>query len=49
MLGMQSVQPKLKKIQEKYKDKKDRESRQKMSQETMALYKSSGVNLSLSL
>ena len=44
MLGMQSVQPKLKKIQEKYKDKKDRESRQKMSQETMALYKSSGVN-----
>ena len=44
MLGMQSIQPKLKKIQEKYKDKKDRDSRQKMSQETMALYKQSGVN-----
>ena len=42
MLGMQSIQPKLKKIQEKYKDKKDRDSRQKMSQETMALYKQSG-------
>ena len=44
MLGMQSIQPKIKKIQEKYKDRKDREGRQKMSQETMALYKQSGVN-----
>ena len=35
MLGMQSIQP---------KDRKDRDSRQKMSQETMALYKQSGVN-----
>ena len=37
MLGMQSIQPKLKKIQEKYKDKKI-ETEKKMSQETMALY-----------
>lgn len=44
MLGMQSIQPKLKLIQAKYKDKKDRDSRQKMSQETMNLYKQSGVN-----
>jgi YidC/Oxa1 family membrane protein insertase len=44
MLGMQSIQPKLKVIQAKYKDKKDRDSRQKMSQETMNLYKQSGVN-----
>ena len=44
MIGMQSIQPKLKTIQEKYKDRKDRDSRQKMSQETMNLYKQSGVN-----
>ena len=44
MLGMQSIQPKLKSIQAKYKDKKDKESRQKMSQETMNLYRQSGVN-----
>ena len=44
MLGMQSIQPKLKQIQAKYKDRKDRESKQKMSQETMSLYKQSGVN-----
>ena len=36
---MQALQPKIKKIQEKYKDNK-----QKSSQETMALYKSEGVN-----
>ena len=36
---MQALQPKIKKIQEKYKDDK-----QKASQETMALYKNEGVN-----
>ena len=36
---MQALQPKIKKIQEKHKDNK-----QKSSQETMALYKSEGVN-----
>jgi len=44
MIGMQSIQPKLKQIQAKYKDRKDKESRQKMSQETMSLYRQSGVN-----
>ena len=36
---MQALQPKIKKLQEKYKDDK-----QKASQETMALYKTEGVN-----
>src|SRR5512144_1106475 len=42
--GMQIIQPELKKIQEKYKGKTDPESRQKMTQETMALYKETGTN-----
>ena len=42
--GMQLIQPEMKKIQEKYKGKTDPESRQKMTQETMALYKESGTN-----
>ena len=42
--GMQLIQPEMKKIQEKYKGKSDPESRQKMTQETMALYKESGTN-----
>lgn len=37
--GMQLVQPEIKKLQEKYKDKKDQASRQKMSEEMMALYR----------
>ncbi len=41
---MQLIQPELQKIQKKYKGKSDPESRQAMTQETMALYKSEGTN-----
>lgn len=45
MRRMQKVQPKVKAIQEKYKkNKTDPQVRQKMNQETMALYKEEGVN-----
>lgn len=44
MRAMSSLQPKVKALQEKYKDRKDRDSRQKLSQETMALYKQAGVS-----
>ena len=44
MKGMSEIQPKIKAIQDKYKDKKDKESRQKMSSETMALYRQTGMN-----
>jgi YidC/Oxa1 family membrane protein insertase len=39
MAAMRAIQPKLKAIQERYKD-----DRQKLQQETMALYKQEGVN-----
>lgn len=39
MLAMQLLQPKMKELQVKYKD-----DRQKLSEETMALYKEAGVN-----
>jgi YidC/Oxa1 family membrane protein insertase len=42
MQAMQSVQPKVKAIQQKYKGKPD--GRQKINEETMALYKEYGVN-----
>jgi YidC/Oxa1 family membrane protein insertase len=42
--GLQLVQPEIKKIQAKYKGKTDQDSRQKMTQETMALYKDTGTN-----
>lgn len=42
--GLQLIQPEIKKIQQKYKGKTDQESRQKMTQETMALYKKEGTN-----
>ena len=42
--GLQLIQPEMKKIQAKYKGKTDQASRQAMTQETMALYKSSGTN-----
>jgi len=42
--GMQLIQPEMQAIQKKYKGKTDPESRQAMTQETMALYKSSGTN-----
>ena len=41
---MQMIQPELQKIQKKYKGKTDPESRQAMTQETMALYKKEGTN-----
>ena len=41
---MQRLQPKIKSIKNKYKKNKDAESRQKMNQETMDLYKREGVN-----
>ncbi|MGL4745243.1 MAG: membrane protein insertase YidC [Phycicoccus sp.] len=41
---MQLIQPELQKIQKKYKGKTDPESRQAMTQETMALYKKEGTN-----
>lgn len=41
---MQSLQPDLKKLQEKYKGKADQLSRQAMAQEQMALYKKHGTN-----
>lgn len=42
--GLQMLQPEIKKIQAKYKGKSDPDSRQKMSQEMMALYKETGTN-----
>ncbi len=39
MVGMQKLQPKLKALQKKYKD-----NREKLGQETMKLYKEAGVN-----
>jgi YidC/Oxa1 family membrane protein insertase len=41
---MLEVAPQIKKIQDKYKGKKDQFSREAMSRETMALYKNSGTN-----
>ncbi len=42
--GMQLIQPEMRKIQEKYKGKKDQASREAMSRETMELYKRTGTN-----
>ena len=39
MVGMQNIQPRIKELQAKYKD-----DREKLTQETMALYKEAGVN-----
>jgi YidC/Oxa1 family membrane protein insertase len=41
---MMQVAPQIKKIQDKYKGKKDQYSREAMSRETMALYKNTGTN-----
>lgn len=43
-LQMQRLQPKIKAIKAKYKKAKDAQSRAKMNQETMDLYKREGVN-----
>jgi YidC/Oxa1 family membrane protein insertase len=42
--GLQLIQPEMKKIQAKYKGKSDQASKEAMTRETMALYKSSGTN-----
>ncbi|BDZ42063.1 hypothetical protein GCM10025865_13620 [Paraoerskovia sediminicola] len=42
--GMQMLQPEMKAIQAKYKNKKDPASREAMSRETMDLYKKHGTN-----
>jgi YidC/Oxa1 family membrane protein insertase len=42
--GLQLIQPEIKKIQDKYKGKKDQASRQAMTAETMALYKEHKTN-----
>ena len=44
MKGMAEIQPKIKAIQDKYKDKKDKDSKQKMTSETMGLYRQTGMN-----
>ena len=41
---MQLIQPEMQKIQAKYKGKSDPDSRQALTQETMALYKDTGTN-----
>ncbi|RMG48707.1 MAG: membrane protein insertase YidC [Acidobacteria bacterium] len=41
---MAKLQPKIRWIKEKYKDKRDMESRRRMQEEMMALYKKEGVN-----
>jgi YidC/Oxa1 family membrane protein insertase len=41
---MGKLQPKIRKLKEKYKDKRDMESRRKLQEETMAIYKKEGVN-----
>lgn len=42
--AMQMVSPELQAVQKKYKNKKDQESRQKMAEETMAIYKNAGAS-----
>ena len=42
--AMQAIQPEMRKIQEKYKGKKDQLSRQAMAQEQMEMYRKHGTN-----
>lgn len=44
-LKMQLVQPEMEKIQKRYEGKEDQESKQRMSMETMQLYKKYGIGL----
>ncbi|MDQ7006704.1 MAG: membrane protein insertase YidC [Acidobacteriota bacterium] len=46
---MAKLQPKVRKIKEKYRDKRDMEARRKMNEEMMALYSREGVNPMASL
>jgi len=43
MAAMQTIQPKVKQLQNKYKGKTDRDSKQEMQKELMGLYKEHGV------
>jgi YidC/Oxa1 family membrane protein insertase len=42
--GLQMLQPQIKKIQDKYKGRSDPDSKQRQSQEMMALYRETGTN-----
>ena len=44
MAAMQTIQPKVKQLQNKYKGKTGREDKQQMQKELMELYKEHGVN-----
>ncbi len=44
MKGMQKIQPEVKKIQDKYKNRKDKESQQQMQMEISQLYQQNGVS-----
>ncbi len=44
MQGMQKIQPEIKKIQDKYKNRKDKESQQQMQMEMSQLYQANGVS-----
>ncbi len=44
-LKMQLVQPEMEKIQKRYEGKEDQESKQRMSMETMQLYKKHGIGM----
>lgn len=46
---MAKLQPKVRRIKEKYRDKRDMDSRKKVNEETMALYQKEGVNPMASL
>ncbi|MBP7148074.1 MAG: membrane protein insertase YidC [Acidobacteria bacterium] len=46
---MAALQPKIHKLKEKYRDKRDMESRRQMNEEMMALYKREGVNPAASM
>src|SRR3954451_5129939 len=44
MAAMQRIQPKVKALQNRYKGKSDRDSKQEMQKELMALYRENNVN-----
>ena len=44
MIAMQKAQPEIKKIQAKYKNSKDPQSRQKLNEELMGFYKQNSIN-----
>ena len=44
MQAMSAIQPKLKALQSRYKERKDAQSKSELSRETMGLYRNAGVN-----